>query len=765
MKIHTYISVASALILCHAAAGAAAIGHDEAMLKARTAISRHQGDTRRAPSSLALELSLDASNYYVFNAEGGGWAVVAADDRVPQAVLAYSPTGTFDAGNIPDAVRCLLDGYAAEVEALGKHNSVIAPRHTPGRSVAPLMGETAWAQGYPFNLMCPVIGGQRCVTGCVNTAISQIMYYHQYPAVGRGSHTYTTDGLTLSADFSKSVYRWDLMKPVYSYYGSDGDSQESKEAVALLMRDCGIANSSNYGVSETGASLNAPGLVDFFGYDKSVRHLERNNCTRDYFEETLRAELDAGRPVNYEGGSPHGGHSFVCDGYDSEGYFHFNFGWGLGSTGYYLTSATGFDASPAYFYSIMPDAGNPAAITAGSASDFAWEQGNRIRCSINCIITSGIPSVIETGVEVQNKATGEVRYITKQTYQETSSAYIGELIFDDAVADGDYRLRAVCRANGGEWVRATFGDMRMSYVDVKVSGGVKTYANEVLDDDMDPGVVRINGVYYLIDGERAVVTRRNARGASYSGDVVIPATVSHQGRTVAVEEIGEGSFSTSKVNSLVVGRNVKTIAFGALDFSTIGSLEFEQPSGLREIGGWGFNACDIDVVRLPEGLATIGTCAFQSTSMKKLVLPSSVTYISNAAFNYCTGLRDVHVQWRAAASMPATGNGIFDGCEKSQIRLHVPAGCAAIYAAHPQWGELNIVDDSDSGVADIAGDSVTISADNGRIIITGLPAGAVATVYDLSGARVAVSTDGIVDTLGHGVYIVRTGATVVKIVL
>ncbi len=764
MKLRTYLSIASALMLCHGVWGAP-IGHAEAMSKARAAISRHQGDTRRAPSSLALELSLDAGNYYVFNSEGGGWAVVAADDRVPQAVLAYSPTGTFDAVNIPDAVKGLLDGYAAEVEALGRHNAVIAPRHTPGRSVAPLLGETAWAQGYPFNLMCPVVDGQRCVTGCVNTAISQIMYFHQYPAVGRGSHTYTTGGLTLSADFSKSVYRWDLMKPVYNYYGSDGDSEESKNAVALLLRDCGIANSTNYGTGESGASLNTPGLIDYFGYDRSLRHLERNNCTRDYYEETLRAELDAGRPVHYEGGSSGGGHAFVCDGYDSEGYFHFNFGWGQGSSGYYLTSATGFDASPGYFYSIMPDAGNPAAITAGSASDFAWEQGNRIACSISCFIHSGTPSTIDTGVEVRNKATDEVRYIVKQTVSNSTQAYIGEIMFDDAIADGDYRLRAVCRANGGEWVRATFGDMRMSYVDVKVSGGVKTYANEVLDDDMDPGVVRIDGVYYLIDGERAVVTRRNARGASYSGDVVIPATVSHQGHTVAVEEIGEGAFSQSKVNSLVIGRNVRTIAFGSLDFTTIGSLEFEQPSGLREIGGWGFNACEIDVVRLPEGLTVIGTCAFQSTSMKKLVLPSSVTYISNAAFNYSTQLKDVHVQWRDAASMPTTGNGLFDGCEKSQITLHVPAGCAALYAADPQWSELNIVDDSDSGVADIAGDSVTISADNGRIVVTGLPAGAVATVYDLSGTLIGVSADGIVDCPGHGVYIVRVDATVAKIVI
>ena len=85
--------------------------------------------------------------------------MVAADNRVPQAVLAYSPSGSFDIDNVPATVRSLLDGYAGEIDALDTREYVIAPKRASGRSVAPLLGETAWAQGDPFNRMCPVIDG------------------------------------------------------------------------------------------------------------------------------------------------------------------------------------------------------------------------------------------------------------------------------------------------------------------------------------------------------------------------------------------------------------------------------------------------------------------------------------------------------------------------------------------------------------------------------------------------------------------------------
>lgn len=763
MRTRILLWLASMLLLC-GAAEAALISRNEALKLAEDAIVRHQSGMLHAPSLHDFELIYESGEYYVFSTRENGWAVVSADNRVPQAVLAYSPCGTFDIKNVPDAVRYLLDIYAGEVQALDTESIIVAPTQASGKTVEPLLGETAWSQGAPFNRMCPIVDGHRCVTGCVNTAISQIMYYHRYPSQGRGSHSYEFNGGVLSADFSQSVYRWDLMKPVYSYDGAE-DSEESKDAVALLMKDCGIANSSSYTPSETGASLNDSGLVEYFGYDKSIRYIERTQCTREYFEETLRDELDAGRPVYYEGGSPQGAHAFVCDGYNDEGYFHFNFGWGPGSSGYYLTSATGFDSSPGIYCSIMPDAGNEAGITGGSPKDFAWVEGNLFTCDIYIRIACGVASTVEAGLEIADKATGLTRYIITHTFNNSIYAEVHQMVLDDAIADGDYRLRPVCRANDGEWKHVTFADMRTSYVDLNVNGGVRTYSNEVLEDDMDPDVERIDGVYYRIDGDRAVVTQRNSRGNSYSGDVVIPAMIHHGGRSIPVEVIGESSFEECKLNSLKVGANVKTIAFGAFSLSNIGTIEFDEPSGLREIEGWGFNGVKIGTVVLPHGLTSLGTCTFQSCSMTKLSLPASVTFLGKSAFNYCTSLQDIYVQWREASSLPRYGETPFNGCEKPQINLHVPVGAKAIYAAHPEWGEFNIIEDQGTGIDNITGHTLIVSVVDDGIVINGMPEGCAATVYDINGGIVAVSDNGVIGGLGHGVYIVRAGLKVVKVVI
>lgn len=752
MKLHSFFVIAGAFLLSHAAE-AAKMSYADAMLMAQSVIERHQSDYRCA----SMTLDYDNGNYYIINADGGGWAVIAADDRFPQAVLAYSPTGSFDIETAPEQAVMLLKNYACEVEKLDQSKSRMVVRRTPGRSVAPLLGETEWAQTAPFNRMCPVIDGYRCPTGCVNTAQAQIMYYYQYPKVGRGSHTYTVDSLTLSADFSESTYRWDLMKPVYY----DNESEEAKDAVALLMRDCGIANSSVYHPGETGAEFNTEGIVQYFGYDKSIKYLGSTKCSRDYFEETIREDLDAGHPVLYTGGGPEGAHAFVCDGYDENGYFHFNFGWGPGSSGYYLTTATGFDSAPSVYYSIMPDAGNPAAITASSSDDFVWERGDSIICNISYYIACKEHSTVDVALEVYNKESEETTYTIKETLSNVYSRGVAEFVFDDEIADGNYRLRPVFRANGREWVHASFAELCMTYVDVTVSNGIKTYTNEVVDSDIDPGVVLIDGVYYRMEDGKAIVTKRNVRGNSYSGNVVIPATISYQNSTIPVEEIGDCAFEECKVDSLVIGSNLKIIGFGAFGFAKIGNLEFDLPSNLEIIAGWGFNACELDIIELPEGLKTIRNAAFQSSTLSKIYLPESLQLIESAPFNSSRNLKDIYVKWTDADLLPELYENAFNGIEQSQITLHVPDGCSKIYEEAALWCNFNIVDGECSSVADIVSPDISIKVVDGSIIIGDVDA----VVYNLSGSVVAESCKGVVNGLSRGVYIVRAGSKVVKVVI
>ena len=297
-----------------------------------------------------LAYTAEAGRFFVFDrSAGSGFVVIAGDDRLPQ-VLGYSLNGTFSAGNIPLAMQDWMAEMNREIAFLQSHKG--AKAHHPiqrANPVSPLM-TTRWNQDWPYNLLCPTytISGdvtERAVTGCVATAMAQIMNYYKWPERGNGSHTYNcnvndTDPTTLTADFSQSVYEWDLMLDDYNM----DSSEESCYAVAKLMSDAGISIDMNYGDS-SGASESAvlTAITDFFGYSSKRYLLQRDLYSASEWDQLLYDEISAGRPVLYCGytytqGSL-GGHAFVFDGVDARGYFHVNWGWGGSSDGYFMASA------------------------------------------------------------------------------------------------------------------------------------------------------------------------------------------------------------------------------------------------------------------------------------------------------------------------------------------------------------------------------------------------------------------------------------------
>lgn len=307
---------------------------------------------RITPSSNTLKLAWISGaekenadgSLYVFNRGlNEGYVVIAGDDIVSKQVLGFSDTGTFDSSAIPENLRYWLEEYQRQIEYM-QENGVVATEvetETSVTSVAPLLGDIAWNQSSPYNLLCPTLpDGKKAVSGCVATAMAQIMYYWQYPDKGVGSHSYdwTYNGVTttLSADFSQSQYQWDLMTPVYN----SNSSEESKNAVALLMSDVGISVDMAYGKESAASVVKVPiALTEYFDYDKAINMCVRNQYYSDEWEQMLRTELDEGRPVYYRGRNESSGHAFVCDGYDSDGYYHMNWGWGGSSNGYFLLTA------------------------------------------------------------------------------------------------------------------------------------------------------------------------------------------------------------------------------------------------------------------------------------------------------------------------------------------------------------------------------------------------------------------------------------------
>lgn len=288
--------------------------------------------------------------YYVFN-KGTGFVIVSADDRATE-ILGYSDAGSFDIDNLPDNFRSWLNVYAAELESLfttpEQAEFLNSPAKTQtrstGESLAPLLGSIMWDQGSPYNALCPTLSNnQRAAVGCVATAMAQIMRYHRWPEKGTGTTpAYTTTSNELekleisSVNLANATYDWANMTPFYN----DSSSRTEMKAVATLMYHCGISVKMNYGLSSGAYSKDVPNaLKTYFSYNQNMEMLSRDYYTKVEWDSIIRKELDEKRPVYYSGSSINGGHAFVCDGYDANGLFHFNWGWSGLSNGYFALSS------------------------------------------------------------------------------------------------------------------------------------------------------------------------------------------------------------------------------------------------------------------------------------------------------------------------------------------------------------------------------------------------------------------------------------------
>ena len=268
--------------------------------------------------------------YYVFNNDAGGFVIIAGDDAVTP-VLGYTSTGSFDAENLPDGLKDLLKSYERQIAALGD-NYVANQTATRAAFTGEKLLKTAeWNQGNPFNKYTP----NNYVTGCVATAGAIVMKHHGYPAKGTGSHSYTWNGKDLTANFEHD-YDWANMPTKYTV-GND----EAFDGVARLMSDLGVAVEMKYAKGGSGASMEdlLTALKKYFGYSKYARLLAIADLGAEVWNDRLRAEIDANRPILYSAvDSNKGGHSFVIDGYKDES-FSVNWGWGGYCDGFYRIGA------------------------------------------------------------------------------------------------------------------------------------------------------------------------------------------------------------------------------------------------------------------------------------------------------------------------------------------------------------------------------------------------------------------------------------------
>lgn len=287
------------------------------------------------------------SPYYVFPfGENKGFAIVSGDDDMPE-IVGYADHGTYDANNMPAAMAAFLNNYRATIEAMKQGNASAIKNIAEAKAlranntrattaVSPLLGDIKWNQSEPYNNMCPKYDGTNLsATGCVATAMAQVMMYWKYPKELKADineyETYTHK-LPVAGETKGQKYDWDNMLPTYT---NNNYTQTQADAVAKLMLHCGKAVEMDYG-EESGANVTPGRLAKYFGYDSDLMlDLMRSCFTLAEWTAIIDKELQAKRPILYSGRTTNGGHQFVCDGSDGNGLYHINWGWGGYQDGYF----------------------------------------------------------------------------------------------------------------------------------------------------------------------------------------------------------------------------------------------------------------------------------------------------------------------------------------------------------------------------------------------------------------------------------------------
>lgn len=300
------------------------------------------------------EMNLSQQSYYVFpNANSKGFTIVSGDDRLPE-IVGYSSQGSYDENNLPEGFVSFMKAYQnlynkvnlGDAEALKNLAEIKAWRNKKNASaastsaVAPLLGNIEWDQTSPYNNMCPKYDSVHvAATGCVATAMAQVMAYYKYPKQLKADipgYVNRWNGIPMEIPTitqEEGIYDWDNMLPKYNKEANA--TQQQKDAVAKLMYHCGAAVRMSYG-PESGAAVSSSKLAKYFGYDADLMmDLSRSSFTLDKWMQIIDTELAAGRPVLYGGQSSENGHQFICDGKDENGLYHINWGWSGNQNAYF----------------------------------------------------------------------------------------------------------------------------------------------------------------------------------------------------------------------------------------------------------------------------------------------------------------------------------------------------------------------------------------------------------------------------------------------
>ena len=448
-----------------------------------------------------------APAYYVFNAtDERGFVILSSEDRL-SSVIGYSYTGHMSSEeNMPDALRLFLHAYQQYVEAYrtGEANdaedvsNIFATRRADNDNY---LCKSQWGQETPYNTLCPVVDEKTCPTGCVATALAQILYFWKWPETGAGYGTATDKKGATHHGTLEHTYNWSAM---LNTTAENAASADAAEAVAQLSYDCGLAVGMTYGAESSAAGTPIKALYTNFGYIPTTLRTQIRECFSSDLDwlNTIAAEIDAGRPVfesaasATQGGEDSSGHAFIIDGYDKDGNVHVNWGWDGRYDGFFAISKMNpagyeYTIDQAIITGIEPakngETGVPVEYPYLKDAPASSHKG-KIKKTVEFTITlsniwnmNGNSHTWNTSIgifDTSGKMLGEVK--TGRSKSISLDSYYGipetaaEITckVDGAYADGDYALRAIFKESGSkDWILPDMlGGLVKNAVYIKLTG-------------------------------------------------------------------------------------------------------------------------------------------------------------------------------------------------------------------------------------------------------------------------------------------------------
>lgn len=419
---------------------------------AQLGISMDEASSAKAKSKRVKSVSGEVPAYYVFpNGEGKGFTVVSGDDRLPE-VVGYSDKGTYDEENLPSNYVGFMKAYEEMVGQLDNGDSRASASIAEAKAlrssgyqqptVAPLLGSIQWNQIIPYNKMCPMYNStNRSVTGCVATAMAQVMMYYQYPKTLQAdipAYVTRTKYLSIPQINKGERYDWNNMLPQYASYEPLNYTDAQAAAVAKLLYHCGVACEMDYGPS-SGANVTPGILSTYFGYDSDLmQDLNRDVFTLAEWSQIMDKELTAKRPILYSGQSSDGGHEFVCDGSDGNGLYHINWGWGGYQDGYFDVTILNPDKGGAGSGSAPDGYNQSCSMIIGIAPDNGKVDEPLVEVAPVVMLGSGY-STLGFFKSTRAKVTDTFRVITNNLLSNQSAKdFTGYFAYGIQQADGTY---------------------------------------------------------------------------------------------------------------------------------------------------------------------------------------------------------------------------------------------------------------------------------------------------------------------------------------